>query len=45
MRLLIFRHGDPDYEIDGLTEKGKIEAELLARQIKSFNIDDVYVSI
>ncbi len=27
-----------------MTEKGKIEAELLARQIKSFNIDDVYVS-
>ena len=44
MRLLFFRHGDPDYAIDGLTDKGKVEAELLARQIKSFGIDEVYVS-
>ena len=44
MRLLFFRHGDPNYEIDGLTEKGKIEAELLAKQIKSFGIDEVFVS-
>ncbi|MBQ7657936.1 MAG: histidine phosphatase family protein [Butyrivibrio sp.] len=44
MRILIFRHGDPDYEIDGLTDKGKVEAELLARQIKSFGIDEAYVS-
>lgn len=44
MRLLFFRHGDPDYRVDGLTDKGKVEAELLSQQIKSFNIDDVYVS-
>ncbi len=44
MRLLFFRHGDPDYEIDGLTEKGKVEAELLARQIRSFGIDEAFVS-
>ncbi|WP_022763056.1 histidine phosphatase family protein [Butyrivibrio sp. AD3002] len=44
MRILFFRHGDPDYQIDGLTEKGKVEAELLAAQIKSFHLDDVYVS-
>ena len=44
MRLLIFRHGDPDYAIDGLTDKGKVEAELLARQIRSFGIDEAYVS-
>lgn len=29
MRIFIIRHGDPDYSIDGLTEKGKREAELL----------------
>ena len=30
MRLLIIRHGDPDYEKDSLTEKGWREAALLA---------------
>jgi probable phosphoglycerate mutase len=44
MRLLFIRHGDPNYEIDGLTDKGKGEAELLARQIKNFGIDEVFVS-
>lgn len=44
MRLVFYRHGDPDYAIDNLTEQGKIEAELLARQIKSFGLDDIYVS-
>ena len=33
MRLLIIRHGDPDYEKDSLTEKGWWEAELLSRRI------------
>ena len=31
MRILLIRHGDPDYEHDTLTEKGRREAELLAR--------------
>ncbi len=44
MRLFFYRHGDPNYEIDGLTEKGKHEAELLAKHIGSMGIDDVYVS-
>ena len=30
MRLIIIRHGDPDYEKDSLTEKGWREAELLS---------------
>ena len=29
MKILIIRHGDPDYSIDSLTEKGWREAELL----------------
>ena len=33
MRLLIIRHGDPDYERDSLTEKGRREAELLAERL------------
>ncbi len=44
MRILIFRHGDPDYEADNLTEKGRREAQLLAGSIDSFGIDEVYVS-
>ena len=30
MRILMIRHGDPDYEHDSLTETGKKEAALLA---------------
>ena len=30
MKLLIVRHGDPDYSIDSLTPKGWREAELLS---------------
>ena len=44
MRILIIRHGDPDYDIDGLTEKGKIEADLLAKYLGNEKIDKVYCS-
>lgn len=44
MRLLIIRHGDPDYAIDGLTEKGKIEAKLLCDKLCREKIDYVYCS-
>lgn len=44
MRLLFIRHGDPDYTIDGLTDKGKKEAQLLAGHIRALGIDEVYVS-
>ena len=44
MRLLIIRHGDPDYEHDSLTEKGWREAELLSKRISQMNIKDFYVS-
>ena len=33
MKLLLIRHGDPDYERDSLTEKGHKEAALLAERI------------
>ena len=33
MKLLLVRHAEPDYAIDGLTEKGKVEAELLSRRL------------
>lgn len=44
MKILIIRHGDPNYEIDGLTEKGKREAELLANLMDKENITKVYCS-
>ena len=42
MKLLFIRHGDPNYEKDALTEKGKKEAMLLSNVIDTFGIDDVY---
>lgn len=44
MRILLIRHGDPDYENDTLTEKGRREAALLGRMAPSMNIDDCYMS-
>lgn len=44
MRILIIRHGDPNYEIDGLTEKGQKEAELLAMHLEKEKIDAIYSS-
>ena len=44
MKLVIIRHGEPDYEIDGLTEKGKVEADLLAERLAGFHMDENYVS-
>lgn len=44
MRILIIRHGDPDYSIDSLTEKGRRETELLSRRLCREKIDAFYVS-
>ena len=44
MRLLIIRHGDPDYSIDSLTEKGWREANLLAPRLEKEEIDEFYAS-
>lgn len=44
MRLLIIRHGDPDYERDSLTEKGWREAELLAERLAGLDVQEFYVS-
>ena len=44
MRLLIIRHGDPDYAKDSLTEKGWREAELLAERIAKLDVAQFYVS-
>ena len=44
MKLLIVRHGDPDYSIDSLTETGWEEAELLSRRLCKLNISAIYCS-
>lgn len=44
MRLLMIRHGDPDYERDTLTEKGWREAQLLSERIAKDPPADFYVS-
>lgn len=44
MELLIIRHGDPDYSIDSLTEKGWKEAELLSNKLEKMEIKAFYCS-
>lgn len=44
MRILIIRHGDPDYEKDSLTQKGWHEAELLADKMENTDVTAFYVS-
>lgn len=44
MRLLIIRHGDPDYSVDSLTEKGRREARLLAERISRLEVSAFYCS-
>lgn len=44
MKILIIRHGDPDYSIDSLTERGKKEALLLKERLASINIKKAYIS-
>ena len=44
MKILIIRHGDPDYEIDSVTEKGKREVLLLRDRLLKQNIGDIYCS-
>jgi probable phosphoglycerate mutase len=44
MKILIIRHGDPNYAIDSLTEKGWKEAEYLADRIAKLDVKQFYVS-
>lgn len=44
MKIYIIRHGDPDYSIDSLTEKGWKEAEYLAERISKLDIKAFYMS-
>lgn len=44
MLLYIIRHGDPDYTTDTLTEKGKVQAELVGKRLFEAGIDRVFSS-
>ena len=44
MKLLIIRHGDPDYKNDTLTEKGWRDAEYLAEILSDRDITEFYMS-
>jgi len=44
MRIIMIRHGDPDYEHDALTEKGRREAEILSERVKKWNVAAFYCS-
>ncbi len=44
MKLLFVRHGDPDYSIDSLTEKGWREAGYLAERLAQIETKAYYVS-
>ena len=44
MKLYIIRHGDPNYELDCLTEIGKEQAEAVAPRIASYGIDRIITS-
>ncbi len=44
MRILLIRHAEPDYTVDSLTPKGRVEAELLSRRLAGYDIRDFYVS-
>lgn len=44
MNIYFVRHGDPNYELDCLTEEGCRQAEKLAERVKNYKLDEVYYS-
>lgn len=44
MKILLIRHGDPDYDADTVTDKGRREVALLADYLAAQKIDFFYVS-
>ncbi|MBE6552994.1 MAG: histidine phosphatase family protein [Ruminococcaceae bacterium] len=44
MFLYIVRHGDPDYTTDTLTERGKLQAEAVAKRLADAGINRVFSS-
>lgn len=44
MKLVFVRHAEPDYSVDSLTEKGRVEAELLAHRLCRLDVKAFYTS-
>ena len=44
MKLIIIRHGDPDYVHDCLTDLGKLQAEAVAPRLASYGITRIITS-
>lgn len=44
MRLIFVRHAEPDYSVDSLTTKGRLEAELLSRRLARLDVKAFYTS-
>lgn len=44
MKLIIIRHGDPDYSIDSLTPTGWEEAQILSDRVSKLDVAAFYVS-
>ena len=44
MLLYIIRHGDPDYETDTLTERGRLQAEAVGKRLLDAKIDRIFSS-
>ena len=44
MRIILIRHGTPDYVTDTLFPEGIVEAEALSQRVKSWKVDEFYVS-
>lgn len=44
MKIIMIRHGDPDYENDTLTEKGRDEVMALAKYLKNIPVTKFYCS-
>ena len=44
MRIIFVRHGEPNYELDCLTETGKKQAEAAARRLEREGIEEIYAS-
>ena len=44
MLLYIVRHGDPNYELDCLTERGHMQAEAVGKRIAASGINEIYSS-
>lgn len=44
MLLYVIRHGDPIYDPDSLTEKGKLQAQALSKRLAVHGLDRIYTS-